>query len=302
MGGADSLGPLTFAGPFLVKKDKRLYPVPLALLHAKVLKQASMVDRLTSLMPSSVVTTTDLGTVRLPKMRNPLAGAKPLDGAWMTAKGYTAFLEGDLPDYGEVIRPAQLYGGEERLGIGRNQATRTTGDGLLYQTNHVRPMDDVGVGIVVRGLDSSAVANQGITRLGAEGRLASWKYEPGPDLPTVKIKGKQVVLVLLTHALFTQGWLPDGFHKQTLVNGQTVWDGELHGVRLRLISSVLGKPVREGGWDLVNRAPRPVDSLVPAGSCYYCEVTGGSDANNLHGKQIGQDTPYGRGEVAVGNW
>ena len=302
MGDADSLGPLCFAGPFLVKDGKRLYPAPLALLHAKVVEKASNADRLTCLLPSKEATASDLGTVRLPKKRDPLLGAKPLENSWITAQGLTAFLKGDLPDYAAVLRPSQLFVGEERLGIGRNPATHTTGDGLLYQTHHVRPMDDVGVGIVVRGLALGNVAQKGMTRLGAEGRLASWTCAPAADLPAVKIKGKQVVLVLLTHARFKRGWLPDGFEMQTLANGQTVWEGELHGVGLRLISCVLGKPVREGGWDLVNRAPRPMDSLVPAGSCYFCEFTGGAQAGTLHGLQIGQDISYGRGEIAVGNW
>lgn len=298
MGSADSLGPLSFTGPFLMQKRERLFPVPLALLHAK----NNGVDQFTRLTPSTDITVCDLGAVRLPQKRDPLAGAKPLEKAFITAKGLTAVLSGGLPEDKAIVHSRGLYHSEERLGIGRDHAKRTTIDSLLYQTNHVRPMQDVSIGMVVKGLNCAGLPQQGTCRLGAEGRMAAWQCEAVHTLPPVKINSKNIMLVLLTPARFTQGWLPDGFTQVITAEQQTVWEGDIHGVTLRLISSVTGKPMREGGWDLVNRSPRTMRSLVPAGSCYFCEVVGGADASTLHGQQIGQDTEYGRGEMAIGHW
>jgi len=300
MGSADSLGPLSFTGPFLMQKKDRLFAVPLALLHAK----NNGVDQFTRLKPSADVTVCDLGAVCLPVKRDALAGAKPLEQAFITAAGLSAFLHDQMPAANTIQKPCDLFDSEERLGIGRDYAKRTTIDGLLYQTNHIRPMQDVSIGIVVKGLDCAGLPQQGTCRLGAEGRMAAWQCEAVQTLPPIQFdkKNKNIMLVLLTPARFTQGWLPDGFTQVMTADQQTVWEGNIHGVALRLISSVTGKPMREGGWDLVNRSPRTMHSLVPAGSCYFCEVLGGAEASTLHGQQIGQDTEYGRGEIAIGHW
>jgi CRISPR-associated protein Cmr3 len=300
IGSPESLGPLSFAGPFLLKDNERLYPVPLALLQASVPSTKAGVA-FTRLAPSKVATISDLGKLRLPTKRDVLAGAKPMENASITAAGLQAFLSGGMPDAKAIIPNDELYDSEERLGIGRDNGKRTVQEGLLYQTNHVRPKHDVAIGIVVKGLATDNVPETGTTRLGAEGRLASWQREAIKPLPAAKSNGERIMLLLLTHARFQQGWLPDGFAEVTIENGQTVWDGEIQGVKLRLISAVVGKPLREGGWDLVNRMPRPMESLVPAGSCYFFEKIGG-DVDKLHGLQIGLDTDHGRGEIAIGTW
>jgi len=300
MGSADSLGPLSCTGPFLMKEQDRLFPVPLALLHAQI----NDVDQFTRLTPSTDITVCDLGAVRLPQKRDPLPGAKPLEQAFITAKGLATVLRGNVPEPNAIVYTRELYHSEERLGIGRDYAKRTTIDSLLYQTNHVRPVQNVSIGMVVKGLDCAGLPQHGTCRLGAEGRMAAWQCEAVQTLPPIQFdkKNKNIMLVLLTPARFTQGWLPDGFTQVMTADQQTVWEGNIHGVALRLISSVTGKPMREGGWDLVNRSPRTMHSLVPAGSCYFCEVLGGAEASTLHGQQIGQDTEYGRGEIAIGHW
>jgi CRISPR-associated protein Cmr3 len=301
IGSPESLGPLSFAGPFLLKDNERLYPVPLALLQASASDKAGVA--FTRLEPAEAekAIMSDLGKLRLPTKRDALDKAKPMENASITAAGLQAFLGGGMPDAKAIIPNDDLYDSEERLGIGRDNDKRTVQEGLLYQTNHVRPKHGVSIGIVVKGLATDNVPETGTTRLGAEGRLASWQREAIKPLPAAKSNGERIMLLLLTHARFQHGWLPDGFEKKTIDEGQTVWDGEIQGVALRLISAVVGKPLREGGWDLVSGMPRTMDSLVPAGSCYFFEKIGG-DAGKLNGLQIGLDTDHGRGEIAIGTW
>ena len=322
IGDANGLGRLSFRGPFVMRGGQRLYPAPLAVLQAVGAANADGEKSITftRLEPASDLTECDLGRVQLPKkMDAKLAGAKPLEQAWLTAKGLQAVLAGQAPAAADVVDAKSLFHTEERLGIGRNNASRTVESGLLYQTQHVRPALGVAVGLCVDGLaadDAPPVPGVGFVRLGAEGRMAHWVREAEPALPaapTVKANATRLMLVLTTHAQFEKGWLPDGFEQATLPvatgqeTGQTVWEGSLHGVRLRLLCAVVGKPVREGGWNLAGRAPRAMESLTPAGSCYFCEVldAGGASAtavHALHGQQIGQNTAYGRGELAVGTW
>ncbi|MCG9059807.1 hypothetical protein LH452_12915 [Laribacter hongkongensis] len=301
IGRPDSLEPLRFVGPYLLSHGERLYPAPLACLQGD--------SGQTRLYPDSQATRCDLGEVYLPVKTDPaLQGVKPLEGALVTAAGLQGFLSGAALSKDAVRRAVSLYAQEDRLGIARDNSRCVTGDSLLYQTCHIRPLADANleIGMAVDGLNSQDVPPSGMARLGAEGRLASWQRQPVQPLPTVNRppQAQGLLLLLLTPSLFAGGWLPDGFvpirHK-----GADVWEGELAGIRLRLLCSVTGKPVREGGWDMVRRAPRPLVSLVPAGSCYFCEVIEGdlqAAQAALHGLQIGQETEFGRGEIAVGYW
>lgn len=309
MGHTNDLGQLSFKGPFLIQDDNRLFAAPLVVLK-EVVKDAKPV--FTRLAPSTTLTVCDLGNVQLPKKQDStILGAKPLENTWLTAAGLQAVLAGNTPTASDLVPAQDLFDTEERLGIGRAHATRTTGDGLLYQTQHVRPKPNVEVGMHVQGLEQCpAVPAEGLMRLGAEGRIAHWRRNTGHTLPASpvqdKSKSNRIMLVLMTHAHFAKGWLPDGFDELTLSSGQTVWEGDINGVSLRLLCAVVGKPVREGGWDLANQIPRPIQNLVPAGSCYFFEVLAagpnGEALRKLHGSHTGQDTAYGRGELAVGLW
>jgi len=299
IGTPETLAPMTFCGPYLLSAGNRLYPIPLAALFAQ--------DGQTRLLPGNQLEHCDLGRVALPVKQNPeLAGASPKEGALISAQGLLDFLEGRSLQDTDIHAADTLFVSEERLGIARDNHKRVTGDGLLYQTNHIRPRHDadLAIGMDVHGLAGDGLAEQGSIRLGAEGRLATWHRTPNLALPAVAAqKAKGLLLVLLTPALFKEGWLPDGL-VWAEENGQTVWRGVLNGVQLKLICSVVGKPVREGGWDMVNHCPRPLQSLAPAGSCYFCEVDGDLQAaqHALHGVQIGLETEYGRGQIAAGYW
>lgn len=302
IGSPESIAPLSFRGPWLTRAGQRLHAVPLAVLFSED-KTAQ-----TRLRPGSVTQRCDLGRVCLPEKSDPaLAGAAPLDKAFVTADGLLAFLEGRAIPAAQIVEAKALFSQEERLGIARDNASRVTEDGLLYQTRHIRPHTgaELGLAIGVQGLDDNGLPEHGIARLGAEGRLASWQRKSinSPLTPKRPSSAKGVVLVLQSHALFSGGWLPDGFVPIER-DGQRLWQGTLGNITLRIICAVTGKPVREGGWDLVNHCPRPLQSLVPAGSCYFCEVEGELEVacQTLTGLRIGQDTEYGRGELAAGYW
>ncbi len=68
IGSAESLGPLSFVGPYLLQNGKRLFPVPLALLHAKGDEKSKLQEQFVRLQPSAKPTQCDLGNVRLPQM------------------------------------------------------------------------------------------------------------------------------------------------------------------------------------------------------------------------------------------
>ena len=330
------LGDLRLRGPFLCRNDEPLFPAPLFLLVKKNKPEAGTTEgpaakkkpelSLSRLRIGTPVET-DLGIVRIPELPkrgndDGDKGYKPLEDAWLTAAGLQAVLNGGMPNPDDVFPADQLFTYESRLGIGRDNATGTVQaeEALLYQTRHVRPRDAVGLLAGVSGLPPGTRPEP--IRLGGEGRLALVE-EIAPDalkLPEApKPDGDThgLILILLTPADLDDCWrLP----KSTAVCPATrdgtaakYWQTEMEGIGLRVHSAVLGKPRREGGWHLAERKPRRVDSFVPAGSAWYCEVAGAEHTDTrqavlekaikaLHLKQVGDGQQLGRGLLTVGLW
>jgi CRISPR-associated protein Cmr3 len=295
---SDGLGALSLTGPYPVRnRSERLYPAPLSLL-------AKPDDRYVRLKPGKPLDC-DLGRrVRLPELEDAAPGAKPLENVWLTAEDMSAVLSGRFPE--NPIRAGELFDAEGRLGIALDYGRRSVEEGLLYQTVHARPREGVGIGIDVAGLPDGIGA--GVIRLGGEGRYA--RVSPGRTpgrLKSCQFDGwNGVLLILLTAARFDEGcWHPRGFEQVTDEDsGAAVWRGCIEGVKLTIVSSVIGKPVREGGWDLANHQSRPAATLVPAGSVFFCTVAGDAAkaVEALQGRKIGRETEWGRGELAVGYW
>jgi CRISPR-associated protein Cmr3 len=192
---------------------------------------------------------------------------------------------------------------------------RTAHDGLLYQTRHLRPRAGLAIGAETRGLPAELIPASGTLRFGGEGRpnvvslmpaIPESTQLPSPPAP----RDRHLLLMLVTHTDLGdradgEGWLLPGF-VPTERDGVRVWQGTLEGIHLTLECAVIGKAVREGGWDLARQRPRPVRSLIPAGSLYFFTLDAATDAgaaiDTLHGRQIGRDTALGRGELAVGLW
>ncbi len=309
IGIGDDLGQLQLIGPYLIYQGERLYPVPLTLLKKEEDAQ------LTRLRPGDPVEC-DLGYVRLPELETLIAGAKPIDNAWLTAADLERVLRGENPSNYHYAK--DLFDKEQRLGIGIHPERRTVEEGLLYQNQHVRIRnvhldkeqklqfceDNLKIGVIVTGIKNNLhhVEHAERIRLGGEGRLADIEIHselPKLAAPNVK-KTKKITLTLLTPANLEGNWLPEGFTK-VQKSSETQWEGTIHGVKLNIITAVLGKALREGGWDLANQKPRDVISLIPAGSVWFCNVKEG-DATKLHGYHIGIETALGRGEIAVGIW
>jgi CRISPR-associated protein Cmr3 len=256
--------------------------------------------------------------VRLPKLPDgdEPKGSKPLENTWLTQAGLEAVLAGKTPS---LEKPSQekphtktqvyfaddLFKQESRLGIARDNATRSVKKGLLYQTQHIRPHNDLSIELDAQGLPDG-MPNHAMIRLGGEGRTASLSLKQTDNtLPHVTISSTTFALYLLT-PLYGSPCL--GLHRKKAWGDvkQTVWQGELNGIALTLHGAITGKVQRVGGWDMAANKPRPVKSLIPAGSVFFCSVENNQDIqsaiNALHNQHIGDFTEYGYGHLAVGVW
>ena len=315
IGFGDDLGNLRVQGPWLVWRGQRLYPAPLNLMHK---------SGVYFLMPLGNAVRCDLGTVRLPvlparvKGLEDLAGAKPVEGAWLTQKGWASLLQGQAPSAADVVSSAELFLPEPRLGIGRDNARGAVTEGMLYQTRHLRMADGLQVGLSVVGL-SSAPQDLGmpahlLVRLGGEGRQAMFSLQSQDShadaIAPVKLAvgdGTQPTAMLYNVtanpcAPGQPAGIPAGFERKSaaMPDGADVWEGQLGDVRLRIFAAVTGRAVREGGWDLARHQSRAVQSLTPAGSALYVTSIEG-DLNRLHDQAMGEQSQWGRGHYLVGN-
>jgi CRISPR-associated protein Cmr3 len=286
----DDPSPLSFTGPYVFKAQQRLFPVPLCLLHgfSKATATEASKAEWQRLLPSETEFETDAGKRRLPQPSGNLEGAKQVESGWLELGEMQTVLNGHLPS--GYIPAENIFVREARAGIGRNNATSVVNDAQLYFTRHLRLKTDMTLGMALSG----ANAPDGVTvRLGGEGRLAKLTLSALPSglaAPKLSGKPKGLILILLTHGDFSG-------------KTQPVWS-DIH-PSLACISACIGKAVREGGWDYATGKPKPLKSLVPAGSCYFVTVAEtdlAAAVATLHGMHIGQRTKFGYGEIAVGLW
>ncbi|MFN0162409.1 MAG: type III-B CRISPR module-associated Cmr3 family protein [Burkholderiales bacterium] len=324
---------LSLRGPYLAMDGKRHYPLPRT--HLKTADGGAV--RLT---PAAAPSRCDLGMVRLPMVADATQAANGLAPAEDLLVDGSA-LRGLLDDTGPVRslpgRPLKhLMEREPRLGIERDDHRKSSAEGMLYQPVHLRhtgvpfavevdlelrashkqPSADRGQAQFMLDRASARLEHQVIARFGAEHRVGAYAVTPPSAAvpPPVRAVGERVLIMFTTHADFGGDWKPAHFRADS-AQGADAWSGwinlrvpgatgalETRAVHLSIISAVIGKAVRESGWDVAENRPRPAVSLVPAGSAWFCLTSTPQTAALLHGAQLGNAIPLGRGEIAVGTW
>jgi CRISPR-associated protein Cmr3 len=305
-----------FAGVFIAYKKQRYYPMPLNWLGKKA-KDAKGNDiseyHLFKMQPNNNAILCDLGNVVLPVLietnNEKTAGAKPLENLFISAKKLAELLASPASQLTlkaeDYLDKSQIFTEEARLGIARDNHTRKTEDGKLYQTKHLRIAPDISLQLDCVGWQPKVYSK--VMTLGGESRLAQIENTELQALtaPSIeKSKANGIILTLTTPAKFTHGWLPDGFTAMQK-EGVECWQGNINGVALTLHCATIGKAHREGGWNIEKRAARDVESFVPSGSSYYCTVDNNdipAAIKALHLYQVGQYTTLGRGQLVIGRY
>jgi len=132
---------------------------------------------------------------------------------------------------------------EERVGIERDDCSRTVKKGHLYAARHVRL--ERGISLLV-GMDKplcpSHLDEEGIFQLGGEGRLVRYRLlKEQPRLPGTR-KGRFLAISPLFY-------------------------GRAGGILNKPYAS--GKLLRVAGWDLRRRFHKPTKSYFPAGAVFF---------------------------------
>lgn len=191
------------------------------------------------------------------------------------------------------IRPWSEYlQVEAKVGIGRSKITNTTREGLLYRVGMVRPANSEGqhterLSIVIdfEGLPATdTLPKQGFFRLGGEGKAVRYEVlESALELPSQVVAGQDIFkLLLLTPALFDNGWCPGSIDPNT-GKGTLSIDSQKT-VEVELLAAATGKPVPIGGFDMKTKSPKYMLKAVPAGATYYFRLANAEDAPLLQQK------------------
>ncbi|PSR36171.1 MAG: hypothetical protein C7B44_10435 [Sulfobacillus thermosulfidooxidans] len=287
LGSADSLGALSLKGPYLLRGDDYLFPLPRHLLRVS--------DTWVRLRPGPFVET-DIGVRRLPVVENRVNGVQTVDNAWITSAGLSRVLRGDVPRSDDVVLAADLWKAEPHTGLTINPSTGAATPSLLYHTVHTRVVSTTHLAVTVEGIPSEWQAHSLLIPFGGEGRYAYVTTRsstvPIPTLPEVKPDHSsneyRVWVLLLTAGSF------DDVSK-VMQEGPLPWP---------CLSAVTGRVHMQGGWDLQRQRPRPLKPFIPSGSVWFYQLTPSQweQVQGWHGQQVGLDQEYGYGQFVFGLW
>ncbi len=259
-------------GIFVKYEDEILFPAPLDLYEPKkeegILKPCSLVKKES---PSSYPLS------HLLKTHQP--GDKPQ--GFLAQGQFQDYLEGRGGDFYPTPR-RELLVVEEKVGIKRDFASRTTQEEALFSQGFLRLKE--GVSFVV-WYDGPELPQEGMAKLGADGRIAHFrKIQPQniqPPSPSRIFK-----IYLSTPAIFEKGWLPSWIGEDFVLKRGPI--------RAKLIAASVGRAEFYSGWDMAEGRPKPNFKAVPAGSVYYFSLIEGSFQQVLeefHGKIISDKRP-----------
>ena len=210
-------------------------------------------------LPDGVLASTPEGLPKVAVLRQPGA-AKPESGWLLSHDGIAAYLAGQAIQPAHLVKQADLWAREARVGIGLSRDSRTAEDGKLFTVEHTVPRQPEHDGLVV-GLavnlagTGERLPEEGFIRLGGDGRAASIAAMTAPGLPVPLERIRQTrrfKLVLTAPGLFPGGWLP-------------------HGLNARLVCAAVPRFEVVSGWDLAAWAPKDAERAVPAGAVYWFE-------------------------------
>lgn len=262
----------------------------------------------------------------LPGGLHPLSGARPEKasdaptGFWTGAQTLRWLQKNDAQSWfqtAEALGHSDLPN-QTRLHVEIGSQGRNAVDGMLFRTVSLefdfdtefrrkasrekrRPVRAMGIFSRIEAEDNEWSETDGAGPMGGEQRIAIWSGSDDllPSPPELLGEAKRIRLLLVTPAVFRDGWKPGW-----LEEGEPP---ECPGLKLRLVSAAVARPVFASGFDMTKTGMqrlRASRALAPAGSVYFFEVEAG-DPRQLWLKSISdklQDRRDGFGLVLVGGW
>ncbi len=293
VGTADDFRGLRLRGPFIAREENgrliRYFPVPADVIPDRKTGRYRLLRPRSRQETPYVLTSAPAG---LPMLLWPPEDVEPTKqdlGEWMAEEELLKCLRGEEA---VGIKSDKLFKRENRFGIGRDDATRTTEEGALYEVEFIRPCPNVGLWVQVDGYDAWPQA--GTLRIGGEGHGAHFRqlkaalgWPQPPDPLPVRFK-----VYFASPAYFENGWLPKADWGRFFTGPVT-----LQAVALHRYESI-------GGFDWAAGSQKPARRYVPAGSVYYfaCEGRASLRADLVNQAITESGAEIGFGQVIITEW
>jgi len=256
VGKPDEYGSLHLRGPFLAKREgqsiTRYFPQP----ADAIVDGINLTPAKPSETPPSLKTS---GSFQLLGLNQ--ESKKQKDSLWLDEASLMKYLSGETV---EGTKASCLFLREDRVGIGMNER-RVVDEGMLYETEFIRPCEGVGLLVEMTGYDEPQWEQDGILSLGGEGKQALFEKVIVPSLPIPPSSTSRFKIYFATPAYFENGWQPKDWSKFFKGN-------------VDLLGAAINRYESIGGFNWVanpngSNAHRPSRRFIPAGSTYYFKGT-----------------------------
>ncbi len=313
--GPDEFGKLSIAGPFILKDNEPIFPLPRNIVGDPGYFNQSGQDEKNSaakigyLRPGEKGFISDLGDdVYFTEIASGFADLDSVDNLediWITKSGFAKLLKGSNDiSAADLIHQRDIYINEPKIGIKRDPKTHTVEEGMLYSAQHVRMEKGVKITVYVAGVEDLFTAlSEQVIPFGGSGRAVScgkWSESMSFDIPLEEItNSKRFTIYTLTPL--------------DISYEEFIGEVELSGLPgAKVVSACADKQIRIGGWNSVEKCPIDKKSYYPAGTVLYCKFKGDKDDNLIENLknysqnksliQIGDKKETGFGVIAIGKW
>lgn len=274
---------LEITGIYLARKGDIYFPLPFDCVQEKGAKNKKAENKFIILKPTACSVVSNCGSTHILRPENNLKIENIVDG-WIDKISFEVYLNSNHED--AVFTESDfLVISEPKIGIGRNNLTKTAQDSMLYRVAMKR-MIETSIVVEFEGLN---LPEQGLIKFGGEGRPVNYETINENMIPKPPEQmGKVFKLYFSTPAIFEKGWLPKWIDENTL-------EGQYDGLRLKLITASIGRVIYIGGFNMKLKEPKPMKRAVPAGSVYYFEIIENkqdlSPVELFHGRAISDIMP-----------
>jgi len=164
---------------------------------------------------------------------------------------------------------------EPKVGIGRDDASHSVDEGLLYRVGMQR-LKGLQLGMTIDPIEgfNANDFNHRQVRLGGEGKIAEIN---SVSASSFHFDVKEVIL--------KPGYFKLYFATPAIINNESLMP--LLGISATLMGAIIGKSISIGGYDMVENKPKTMYKAIPAGSVFYYQTDESPEAlSALQGKSF----------------
>lgn len=265
----------------ITSEDNLYFPCPLDVVLKKNTLNSKENYILLNLKENKAISSSNL-KYRLVEVNN--QEVEPIEGYIGKRSLEKHYLNGKLPS---SINPRDNFLTlEPKVGIGRDNFSHVSDEGLLYRVGMLRPKGKQENNVINIELEFQLegwqmdIGDIGFIKTGGESKSCSYEVIEEREKYTLSnISNDIIKFYFVTPTVFknnhhnNSGWLPAFFDEN--------YEGEWNGIKLKFLAACTGKSKALGGFDIQKRRPKSMVKMIPEGAVYYFKILNNSDKEQL---------------------